>query len=465
MVLQVFAAPKKRDGPIINESGYHGSTNYLNTSQISSRIITEIRNMPELVGILDTVITDHFLGDIDYYAPDGLSSLGPTQMKRAMKFWADNNVMRIFQGLGMDYFVGDAYAWAPTLNNQNPSAIKEMSQRFPSLKAMIDEEGSIPRKFGYVPGSSVTIKYGLTDIEYYEQNSQGVQIRFSPQEIVHLKCMEFNGEVAGMSGLKALAREVAMMYMLKENIIAQLDNGGVPDNIIFLKDGTRMSKAQFDRLRLSLESFSHIKKSHGNLAIDGDVGVHQLGVSLKDMEYRELAMFVVSEFLLAIGLPTTRVPFLMTGSGGAANKGNLAGDSEQSYQKKVNSRRLQWEHALNGQVFNKLGFSFKFRRDNLQDEVRETQATQMRYQGINDLLTVLQKSGKQLTQSSLLDMLSGVKKRILETDLEDFKMDPIQQAQQDAMGQSPKINGPKNNVQEANSRARVDNATNRGVNA
>lgn len=52
------------------------------------------------------------------------------------------------------------------------------------------------------------------------------------------------------------------------------------------------------------------------------------------MEYRELAMFLISEFLLAIGVPTTRVPFLMTGSGGAANSGNLAGDSEQSYQRK-----------------------------------------------------------------------------------------------------------------------------------
>lgn len=459
MVYQILKQSKGSSPPIINEPGFQGSSNFSNAQYVAERIVREIKTMPELVGILDTVVTDHFLDEIDFYSVDGMQSLGPTQLKKAKHFWTQNNITQIFQGLGMDYFMGDAYAWHPTLTNQG--MMKEFSGLPARFKELIDEEGNIPRKFSYVPASTMTIKYGLTDVEYYVQNAQGKEIRYEVDEITHLKFIEFNGEVTGLSGLKALAREVAMMYMVKENILSQLDNGGSPDSIIYLKNGQGVSKSKFERLKLSLESFSHVKKAHGNLAIDGEVGVHQLGASLKDMEYRELAMFVVSEFLLAIGLPTTRVPFLMTGSGGAANKGNLAGDSEQSYQKKVNNRRRQWEGVLNTQVFNKLGFSIRFRRDNLQDEVRETQATQMRYASVGELQNVLMKSGKKLKESVLLDMLAGVKSRLYEQDLEDAEMDQQIVGGIDR-GRVDQLN-PKNNVQEANSKARIDNATNRGV--
>jgi hypothetical protein len=463
MVFQILKQKSNNSSPIINEPGFQGSTNFSNAQYVAERIVREIKTMPELVGILDTVVTDHFMDEIDFYSADGFSSLGPTQLKKAKKFWDDNNITQIFQGLGFDYFMGDAYAWHPSLKNQG--LLKEFANLPVQFKELIDEEGNIPRKFSYVPASTMTIKYGLTDVEYYVQNAQGKQIKYALDEITHLKLIEFNGEVNGLSGLKALAREVAMMYMVKENILSQLDNGGSPDSIIYLKNGQGISKSKFERLKLSLESFSHVKKSHGNLAIDGEVGVHQLGMNLKDMEYRELAMFVVSEFLLAIGLPTTRVPFLMTGSGGAANKGNLAGDSEQSYQKKVNNRRRQWESILNTQVFNKLGFSFRFRRDNLQDEVRETQATQMRYASVGELQNVLMKAGKKLKESVLLDMLAGVKARLFEHDLEEMDMsmmNPMGQEPNPNKGQTP-VTNPKNNVQEANSRARIDNATNRGI--
>lgn len=467
MVFQILQTEKKTS-PIINEPGLSGSSVFSSAQYVAERIVREIKGTPELVGILDTVVTDHFMGEVDFFSSDGLSGLGPTQLKRARKFWSDNAIMQTFQGMGFDFFMGDAYAWHPTIQNQSMKELSGLNGLPANIKAMVDDEVGKPRKFSYVPGSTVSIKYGLTDIEKYIQRAQGKEIEYNPDEITHLKFIEFNGEVHGLSGIKALAKEVAIMYMVKENIMSQLDNGGSPDSIIYLKGGNQISRTRFSRLKLALESFSHVKKSHGNLAVDGEVGVHQLGASLKDMEYRELAMFIISEFLLAIGVPTTRIPFLMTGSGGAANKGNLAGDSEQSYQKKINNRRLQWEQLLNSRVFNKRGFSFRFRRDNLQDEVRETQATQMRYASVSELMSVLMKSGKQLKQDAMLEFLSGTKRHIMADDIEEAKMDftmPFgegQNAGESNKGQTP-VTNPKNNVQEANSRARIDNATNRGV--
>jgi hypothetical protein len=332
------------------------------------------------------------------------------------------------------------------------------------FRDVIDMEASKTRKFGYVAASTMTAQYNLTDVTGYIQNAQGTIVSYSPSEITHIKLINFNGEVTGLSGLKALAKEVAMMYMLKENILSQLDNGGSPDSIIYLKGGNQVSKSRFERLKLALESFSHIKSSHGNLAIDGEIGVHQLGASLKDMEYRELAMFVLSEFLLSIGLPTTRVSFLMQGSGGATNSGSLAGDAEQAYQKKINSRRLRWEMLLNQNAFSNIGFTFKFRRDNLQDEVRETQATQMRYSSVGELQRVLNTAGKQLTDEALLEFLDGTKLNLTSLDIQeaDKEMLMINSGVNPLRGQTPVTNG-KNNVQDAQSRARIDNATNRGI--
>src|SRR3990167_907413 len=156
-----------------------------------------------------------------------------------------------------------------------------------------------------------------------------------------------------------------IMFMLKENIIASLKNGGSPDYLISILGSNGFNTQRFMRLKTALESFSHLRKSHGNMPVDAELKVFPLGTNLKDMEYRELAMFIISEFLLALGLPVSRVPFLMSGSGGAANKGELSGNSEDSYQKKINSRRTLWENAWNA-VFRKAGFTFRFRRDNLQ---------------------------------------------------------------------------------------------------
>ena len=236
--------------------------------------------------------------------------------------------------------------------------------------------------------------------------------------------MEFNGEVRGFSPLKALTKEIITMYMLKDNIIAKLRNGGTMDAIISLKGANGQSKARFERLRTALESFSHLHKSHGNMPIDADIQVHQMGTSLKDMEYRELAMFIISEFALALGLPTSRVPFLMTGSGGSSNKGELSGNSEDSYQSKINARRSNWENGWN-RVFRKAGFTFKFRRDNLQDDVRETMASTQRAAYVMQVQDSLAKANQQLTLSAQLALLSGSKMNITSEDVEKMERQPM----------------------------------------
>jgi hypothetical protein len=207
--------------------------------------------------------------------------------------------------------------------------------------------------------------------------------------------------------------------MIKENLIAKLDNGGSPDNIIAIKNAVGASKARFERLRIALEGFSHLKNSHGNMPIDADVSVHPLGTNIKDMEYQQLAMFVISEFCLAMGLPISRVPMIMTGSGGPTNRGEISGSSDDAYEEKKNARRKRWEEAWNPH-FSKLGFTFKFRRTNLQDDIRESSAATQRAAFVSSVQNSLANVGKKLSLQAHLELLSGSKRDIYEEDVEDI---------------------------------------------
>ncbi len=389
-----------------------------------------IKETPELVSMLDTAVTDHFGGPTDFFDTNG-RTLGTTKQKQVQTFWADQDVQGdAFYGQGFDMFVdGSSFGWHVSAGNLLTIKQKEAIAKLKTFDAGIgrfaDEQSSMPRAMSYLAASTTTIKHDEFGEIYYVQEAGGKKVKWETDQIVHIKLMEINGEMRGFSSIKALIKEIAIMYMLKENIIAKLQNGGSADNIIGIKGANGVSRARFNRLQTALESFSHLKKSHGNMPIDAEVTVHPLGVGLKDMEYRELAMFVISEFSLALGMPTSRVPFLMTGSGGSSNKGELSGNSEDSYQTKINARRTKWENAWN-KVFRKGGFTFKFRRDNLQDDVRETQASQQRATYVMATQTSLKMAGKQLTIQAHLAMLSGKKMDIGADDVEELDLEIIE---------------------------------------
>lgn len=441
---------------------------------ITKNIYNRIKQTPEMVSMLDTVVTDHFGGPVDFFDANG-KTLGPTKLKQTIKWWEDQNIQgEAFYGQGVDLFVdGSGFGWHVSPNQLLSSKQKELITKIKAfgvgMNQFINEQSNLPRSVSYLAASTVAIKHDEFGEIYYVQEAAGKRVRWELDQVVHTKLMEFNGEVRGFSAVKALIKEIAIMFLLKENIIAALQNGGSADHIIALKGANGVSKGRFKRLQTALESFSHIRKAHGNMPIDGDVSVHPLGVGLKDMEYRELAMFCLSEFGLALGMPTSRIPFLMTGSGGSSNKGELSGNSEDSYQSKINARRKKHENSWN-KVFRKAGFTYKFRRDNLQDDVRETQASQQRATYVMATQSSLKMAGKQLTIQAHLALLSGSKQNISEEDVEDFDVEILESQMIQGPtgpgeeGQPNKMNN-KSKVSQDKSLAKQATASNNGVHA
>jgi len=477
MVFQILQTKKEVTEPMYKGVGLGYNLDDMQR-YISARIFLQIKNTPELVSMIDTVVNDHFMGEIDYFGKDG-KVLGSTNLKRAKEFWIENNMDDVWFGAGADLFVdGSCFPWYDAakfnMTTKQKEVILSYDQNYGGYlanvaQAEIQEQLNKPRKVGYLAASTTEILHTESKIVGYKQETSGKIKIWSPDQVEHIKLMNFDGEVRGFCGMKALVKEIAMMFLLKENIIAALNNGGTPDNIIYLKNSTGISKAKFERLRTALESFSHLRKSHGNMPVDAEVGVIPLSTQLKDMEYRELAMFAVSEFCLAIGLPTSRVPFMMTGSGGTTNKGELSGTAEDAYQKKINNRRRKWENKWN-KIFIKAGFSVKIRRDNLQDEVRETQAATQRTAFVQGVLGNLQKLNKQLSIQATLDLLSGTKKNVCIDDIEDYEMPEFMEQKfgQDMPDQNdtkPRESELKSRVSNDRMASKMRTASNNGVNA
>lgn len=446
---------------------------------VSASLYNRVRRTPELLSMLDTVVTDHFGGAVDFFDANG-KPLGSTRQNSITRMWEDMGVQdNAFYGQALDFFVdGSCFGFHVSPNSILTSKQKEVFAKIKAINSemstFIDEKSNMPKKISYIAASTMAIKNDAFGEVFYVQSAAGKNVRWEKDQVVHIKNMDFNGEIRGMAPLKAIVTEVVMMYMLKDNIIAALSNGGSADNIIALKNANGTSKARFNRLRVALESFSHIKKSHGNMPIDGEVAVHPLGTQLKDMEYQQLAMFCISEFGLALGLPSSRVPFLMSGKGGNTNKGELSGNSEDSYQTKINARRRKWENAWN-KVFRLANFTYKFRRDNLQDDVRESQSSVQRAAYVTGIQTSLQKAGKELKIEAHLAILSGKKMNISDDDVQDLDVDRMQKMNE-AMNPMASAAGPggsmqadkmqsKSKVSNDRSAAKTSTASNNGVNA
>ena len=110
MALQLISLKQSKQ-PVYNEV----SNNILfenNVCLITETLYKRIKETPELVAMLDTVVTDHFLGPVDFFDPSG-KPLGPTKLRQVQTFWEEQNVQGdAFFGQGLDLFIdGSSFGW------------------------------------------------------------------------------------------------------------------------------------------------------------------------------------------------------------------------------------------------------------------------------------------------------------------------------------------------------------------
>jgi len=408
------------------------------------------RESPELVATISIPITD-VLGDRPtWVAPDG-SALGRNKLMDARKFWRNNRGKETLKAALFDAFLtGDFYIWKGfPQTSQVLKAVKEVVeknkyalQRFQLKELMVksaqDEDLKKPKKIDYVAAATVKIIHDEFEIKGYEQSTNGKIARFLPDEIVHWRYLTLNGSVKGFSPVEALTAEIFLIQLVKRNMTSLMRNGGSPDKMFILPKEIANSR-NHEYLISQLRKYKKVDNWHGNLVFTGDVDVKDLQGTAKDLEYKDLALYITSNIAFIYSIPITRIPYLI---GSSASKGDSGGLSEAGYWNFISSIQDDLEDLLNSQVFESLGWHIKFQRKYKQDEVREAQTRSMNADTITKYQSILSKAKKKLTSKKTLELLD-----FAQEDIEDFSPEDLE-LMNDSMNQNMLGKGELNSEQD-----------------
>ena len=407
--------PKKR--PLLNSVPYTSSTQASRLGAYNQKTSTywkRFKNSPELYGIINILVTD-IIGDRPSYTDPKGRPLGKNKLYEAQRFWRKNRVKESLKAILFDEFItGDGYGWKKKASSADKfKAVKESIEKYKLqlkeweysrllIKMTQDEDLKKTKSFDYIPSSTVKIESNNYDILGYTQVSNGKTEAFTPEEVIHFRLNTLDGKVQGYTPLPSLFKELALLYFVKGNMLAYMENGGRPD-LMFNMENAQPNSDSFNNFKQQLLSFKQLENTHGNLLGTGKVDVKDLSFGKsKDLEYQNLALWTMSGMLFAYGIPVTRVPFLI---GKAATGGDSGGMAEAGYQAMISEKQDMVEDLMNYQLFEELGFHMHLPRHYKQDEVREAQTFSMNADTVTKLQSIYRSQGKKIKIDKINEIL------------------------------------------------------------
>lgn len=419
-----------KPGPMLNDSGGYRSNSNYNTyggfSQLYQRFWRYYRTSPELVGIINLIATD-IIGERPTFVDTEGRPLGRNRYYDARRKWRKLNVKEVLKGIIFDMLVtGDGFGWKGKLGEKERLKVaKEISDMYkPALKTKESynklylnvsqcKQLKQPMNFEIVPSSTVTIEYDNFDILSYIQRAAGNEKKFNPEDIIHFRFNYIDGMPAGFSPVESLIKELSLLYFVKGNMLAYMENGGNPGKLFILENNQPGSPA-YKRFEEQLRAFKDVRSRHGNMLATGKVNIQDLDEKAKDMEYKELGLYVTSCLALAFNIPVTRIPFLL---GDSATSGDSGGMAESGYWKMIAEKQDYVEDKVNNELLDQLGFNIMLPRSYKQDEVREAQTTQMNVTSAIDMVNLWKGRGKKLSDEWLSEFLGVPMTELYEDDL------------------------------------------------
>lgn len=390
---------------------------------------------PELVAVINVLTTD-IIGDRPEFVGTDGKPLGRNKFLQAQRFWRENRVKESVKAILYDMFVtGDGYGWIGKLSaDDRAQKAKEIADIFTmkhklpnsktselAIKIAQDEDLKAPKKFDYVASSTVQIENSYQEILSYWQNVSGKTRRFAPHEIIHFRLNTLDGMVQGFSPMEALIAEIMLIYFVKENMLAFMRNGGSPSKVFVLPDELSNSdNHQF--LVETLQRYNVVENRNGNLVFTGNVDIKDLASTPKDMEYKEMALYLTSNIAFAFSIPVTRIPYLV---GDSATGGDSGGIAESGYWNMISEKQDQIEDLLNLQLFEGLGWNIKLNRKYKQDEVREAQTASMSADTVQKKQAIYKSIGLAMKDGRVAELLGEASDDLRELTPEE-SMDPVE---------------------------------------
>lgn len=471
--------------PMLNEIPVQSTDGSLiNTSTIlrqKSQFFRWFKTRPELNSPV-SIRVDDTITEVDFFKPDG-TPLGPTQKRKAQMFYDSNMMDDRLKSVQFDRLVtGSGFLWKGYVDTKghNLLRLREVCEKYAKvicsglkikqtdsltnslMLKTIDEDLRKPRKIDYVASSTLSIDHDAYDIIKYVQRFAGKEEIFLPNEIVHLPLARIDGKVDGFTPLQSLGYELTLLWAIKENMLSFVRNGGTMGKIFVLPEEMHNSE-NFLWLSQQLQNIGVIQNRHGNLALTGRVEVIDVEKNVREMEYKELALYITSNIAYALRVPVTRIPYLI---GSASSSSDGGGMAESGYWSMIESDQRIIERTVNSQIFTKLGFSVRFKKQYKINDLREAQALNMRIDAVTKIQGELRKTGLKMTKDKMIflmdlasnevqdipkdEMLSGFEKtgllnrNMVKNNQVEKEPDKLQK---DETKKTAAINNPKSNLQ------------------
>lgn len=398
----------------ISNRNRFSSISLTNAVRQKKQLFDWFKTRPELNSPVSVRVNDTIVG-VDFFKPGG-APLGSTNLKKAQKFWTENFMDERMKSIWFDAITtGEGFGWKGTLTK---SQLKDLSESYgKALEGMksvdvkelqselyeklIDEDTRNTRVFDYVASSTMEIAHDNREVKGYVQRVNAEEEEFTKEEIIHFTFNRLDGRVEGYTPVSSLAPELILIWFIKENMLAYMKNNGVPKKIFSLSEELANSD-NHQYLIQQLETFGAVQNRHGNLVLTGKIDIQDLEEKLKDMEYKELALYVAGNIAYALQIPVSRIPYMI---GKAQSSGDAGGLAESGYWSMIESDQKKIENLLNTQMFQDMGFEIRFKKTHRIDDLREVQAWSMKADAVTKVDGILAKFGKKLTDIKLLSLM------------------------------------------------------------
>lgn len=337
-----------------------------------------IEKTPEAIGIVNELTRDVVSSDI-YFEPIQKTN-AETKIKKAQEFLEQNNFIEEFSNVIRDMFIyGDGCLWFG------------------------EDMGAL--KIRHLPMGVTDIKTDGRKINLYVQNVSGATpLEFKPAEIVHGTFMKLKGKLYGFSPMIAALPEIQTIGYIKDYTKSFFRKGGTPD-FLFAFAKEQAGSPNVARLETSLKGYAHPSANRGHLVMTGEVTVERLNEFNKDMEFRQLATYLVGVVALGFNMPVAKVLQIV----GRDIKGSATGtDAEKdAYYNHIKYFQTYWETLLNNQFWKpKFGVNMRFSSSYLQDEVREMQRNMVAADYLSKINTVLSGYNKKVSDRYIIRLLN-----------------------------------------------------------
>ena len=464
MFQQVFSTlnnrtsnPNQRHLPMINSITTSASSFMYEVNQMrrKKRLMAWFRNTPELAAFVTKIARD--ITSKYHFEPMKKTESGRNKILKANKFALQVRASETMFQQAVDMIVtGEGYGWIGKLDQ---SQIKEnlrkayskvvpvelkgyenvyVEKLFKDLKkkekkaitdlepitGAVDEELLIPRKYRYVPATTVENRHDEYDFINYSHVVGARQVTFQPDELIRYTLMNADGKPSGYSCVDSILVQLELLRFMWLNMLSIERNGGMPDKIIIAKD-TDPSNASFRHMEEMLYKYKLVENKHGNMLFTGDISIEDIR-SIEDMQFKDLGLYITGLLAMQWGITKEDIPFIV---GGTNNKADVGGGAADSYFDVIEYFQDRFAQDMNTQLWIPFfGVKLVFETPNTQRSIRMETARMNKLSNLSTENTIWQSVGKQLNDATLMNELGRD-----ESDLQEFEFDPVQQQQQEQM--------------------------------